>query len=152
MKYVLFTLGFTLLHAAVYTIAGALILKVSKDVYEGKTRLMSYLRDKSDENERGHVQKWFFPAQLLRGAAMSVVLYPILEPVGALAFGQRFALLGGLMFVYTHVACAAPSPDNVEGFVYLKPHLFDRSSFSRFQLEMVTYATLFGVAAAWLLF
>jgi hypothetical protein len=152
MQYVLFTLWFTLLHAAAYTIAGALVLKISKDVYEGKTRLMSYLRDMSDETERGHVQRWFFPAQLLRGAAMSVVLYPILDSIDALGFGQRFAFLGGLMFVYTHVACAAPGPDNVEGFVYLKPHLFDRTSFLKFQLEMVTYAMLFGVAGAWLLF
>ena len=152
MKYLLFTFWFTLLHAVVYTVAGALILEISKDVYEGKTRLMSYLRDMSDDTERGHVQKWFFPAQLVRGAAMSVVLYPLLEPIAALGFGQRFALLGGLMFVYTHVASAAPGPDNVEGFVYLKPQLFERSSFLKFQLEMVTHATLFGIAGAWLLF
>jgi hypothetical protein len=148
MKYVLFTLWFTLLHA----IAGALVLKISKDVYEGKSRLMTYLRDMSDERERGHVQRWFFPAQLVRGAMMSVVLYPLLDSLATLGFGQRFFVLGGLMFVYTHAACAAPCPDNVEGFVYLKERLFDRPSFFRFQLEMVAYSTLFGVAAAWLLF
>jgi hypothetical protein len=37
MAYVLFSLWFTLLHTAVYTIAGAIALRISKDLYEEKT-------------------------------------------------------------------------------------------------------------------
>jgi hypothetical protein len=44
MAYVLFSLWFTLLHTAVYTIAGAIALRISKDLYEEKNRLLDFLR------------------------------------------------------------------------------------------------------------
>ena len=66
MDYLIFILGFTLIHMAAYTLAGALTLKISKEVYEGKNRLMIYLRDMSDEQERGHLQTMFLPGQYRR--------------------------------------------------------------------------------------
>lgn len=152
MEYLLFTLWFTLLHMAAYTLAGVLTLKVSKDVYEGKNRLMVYLRDMEDPAESSHVQKWFLPAQLLRGVLISIVLYPLLPALAELSFGLRFAFLGGLMFIITHLASVAPAPDNIEGFVYMKARFFSRSSFARFQMEMVLYSVPFAGLAAWLLF
>jgi hypothetical protein len=152
MKYLMFTLWFTLLHAAAYTLAGALILKISKDVYEGRGRLMIYLRDMSDEGERGHVERMFFPGQLLRGVLMSIVLYPILPALGELSFALRFAFLGGLMFVFTHLAAVAPAPDNIEGYVYMKEQYFNKAAFLKFQAEMLVYTLVFSLAAASLLF
>ena len=147
MEYLWFSIRFTLLHAASYSVAGALILKVSRSVYEGKSRLMDYVRDMSDGNERAHVQRWFFPAQLVRGLLLSLVLYPVLSPMGDMDFGTRFAFLAGLMFVYTHIACAAPCADNIEGLVYLKARYFDTTAFVKYQLEMLTYSVLFAAAA-----
>ena len=134
-----------------YTVAGALILKVSKRIYEGKCRMMDYVRDMSDQNESRHVQRWFLPAQLVRGLLLSVVLYPVLSPMGEMDFGTRFAFLADLMFIYTHIACAAPCADNIEGFVYMKPRYFVRTAFFKYQLEMLVYSALFAAAGAGLL-
>ncbi len=152
MVYVRFSLWFTLIHTVAYAVAGMIALRVSGDIYEGKERLMTYLRDMSDPGERGHVEKWSILAQVPRGLLMSVVLYPILGAMGEMPLGLRFAFLSGLMFVYTHLSAAAPCADNIEGFVYMKDAFFRRSSFLKFQMEMVMYSVLFGFAAGSLLF
>lgn len=139
MTYVLFSFWFTLIHVVAYTIAGALALSFSKDIYEGKQRLMTYLRDMKVERESKHVVKWFLLAQVVRGLLLSFVLYPILPLLKELGFGSQFAFITGLLFIYTHLACAAPCPDNIEGFVYLKEQFFSKSTFLRFQAEMLIY-------------
>ena len=152
MNYLIFSFWFTVIHTAAYMVAGMIALKISKDIYDGKSRLMDYLRDMANENESKHVHKWFLPAQLLRGLLMSIVLYPVIGLLGDISFGLRFLFLAGLMFVYTHIACAAPCPDNIEGFVYLKDRYFKKSTFLKFQFEMITYSLLFGLTAGWFLF
>jgi len=52
-----FSLWFTLIHVLSYTLAGMLALRISNDIYEGKSRMMDYLRDMSNEKESKHVQK-----------------------------------------------------------------------------------------------
>ncbi len=152
MQYLVFSFFFMVIHAVSYSAAGFIALQISKDIYEGKTRLMDYLRDMTNKEERSHVQKWFFPAQLLRGLLMSVVLYPILPYLGELSFAARSAFLFSLMFIYSHIASAAPCPDNIEGAVYLRPKFFNASSFMKFQFEMLLYCVLFSTAAALVLF
>ena len=78
MSYIVFSMLFIVIHTVSYTLAGIIALKVSKDLYENKQRIIDYLRDMSVKEESRHVEKWFLPAQLARGALMSVVLYPIL--------------------------------------------------------------------------
>jgi len=152
MGYLIFSLWFTLIHILSYMVAGMLALRISKDIYDGKSRLMDYHRDMSDVEESKHVHKWFIPGQVLRGMFLSVILYPILGPLGELAFGLRFGFFAGLMFVYTHLACAAPCPDNIEGFVYMKERYIKKSSFFKFQFEMVIYSLLLGFLASYFLF
>ncbi len=152
MDYLIFSLLFALMHAAAYTIAGAFILKRSKDVYEGKARIMDYLRDMRDPEESSHVTKWFLPAQLIRGLLLSFVLYPILPLLSDISIIHRAAYLFGMMFIYTHIASAAPCPDNIEGFVYLRRQYFKKSSFVKFQTEMALYSLLFSIPAAFILF
>ena len=62
MEYFMFTLWFTVIHTVCYTLAGAIALRISRDIYEGKARMMDYLRDMNDKEESFHVQKWFLPA------------------------------------------------------------------------------------------
>ena len=152
MEYLTFSLLFTLIHILSYTLAGMLALRISKDIYEGKSRLMDYHRDMSDDAESKHVHKWFIPGQILRGLLLSIILYPVLGSLGELAFVMRYAFFAGLMFVYTHVACAAPCPDNIEGFVYMKKRYITKSSFFKFQFEMIIYSLLFGFVASYFLF
>jgi hypothetical protein len=152
MKYLLFSVWFTLIHAIVYTVIGALVLKLSKDLYEQKNRLLDYMNDMSVETENKHVAKWFLPAQLLRGLLMSVVLYPILGLLGELSFGLRLVFLAGLMFIFTDLASAVPFPNNIEGFVYLKKRYLKKDLFWKLYLESFLYSLAFGSLVSWLLF
>lgn len=79
MRYVIFSLWFIFIHTASYIFAGAIALKISNNLYEEKERIIDYVRDMSDENERKHVEKWFIPAQIIRGLLLSLVLYPLVE-------------------------------------------------------------------------
>lgn len=144
MDYLKFSLLFILVHGAAYIIAGVIALKISKDIYESKNRHCNFLRDMSDKKESMHVSVYFFPAQILRGFLMSIVLFPLLNVLGELSFVLKFTFLGSLMFVYTHIAASSPFMDNIEGFVYFKKEYLRKKFFLKFQLEMVIYSILFG--------
>lgn len=152
MDYLWFSVKFALLHTAAYTVAGSVILVVSKEIYEGKGRLMDYVRDMSDEADNRYVRRRVFPAQLVRGLLMSLPLYVVLTPLAESGFVLRALFLGGLAFLYTHLASASPTPDNIEGYVYLRARYFQKSAFLKYQLEMVMYTTLFALLGSWLLF
>jgi hypothetical protein len=152
MKYIIFSLLFTVIHTISYTLAGMISLKVSQDLYKEKQRVIDYLRDMSQKEESKHVEKWFLPAQLIRGILMSVVLYPILGMLGGISFMMRALFLGGLMFIYTDFASAVPFPHNIEGYVYMKPSYIQGKASGKLYLEMIIYSLLFGLAAGWFLF
>lgn len=152
MRYLIFSVWFIIMHTVAYMLAGAVALKISKDIYEGDNRLMTYLKDMSVEDERKYVEKWVFPAQLLRGFLMSLVLYPILLPLGEMDFGLRFIFLFALLFIYTHLVSVSPCPDNIEGFVYMKEKFFRKSSFLKFQFEMISYSLVLAFFSSYFLF
>ena len=151
MNYLLFSLGFIILHTLMYQLAGVIDYRVTEHLYSGEDRLFGFFRDMGDEKENKRVMKTQFLAQIVRGLLMSLVLYPILDSLSELSFTFRFAFLGGLMFVYTDLASAAPFV-NIEGIVYLKGKYVQREAFWKLQMEMVIYSTLFGLLASWLLF
>ena len=152
MEYLWFTLWFTLLHTMAYTVAGAIALNVSGDLYTERARTLDFLRNMSDVEESGHVQRWFLPAQVVRGVVLSVVLYPVLGPLGDLSFPLRFAFFAGLFFVYLDFASSVPFINNVEGFVYFRRRYLAISRFWKLYLETVLYAVLLATGVAWLLF
>ena len=152
MKYLIFSLGFAFFHILAYTIAGAIALNFSKDIYEEQNRLVDFVRDMSDEVDKKYVAMWFLPAQILRGLLMSMVLFPILGLLGDLDFFLRFLFLGGLMLVFTDMASASPFTHNIEGFVYLKPKYLRKKAIVKLYLEMLIYSAIFGLLAGWFLF
>lgn len=139
-------------HTKAYLLAEVIALKTSNDIYQGKERSMDYLRDMSSEQESKHVQRWVFPLQLLRGLLMSIVLYPVLDPIGEMSFVLRFLFIVGLLFIYTHLSSVAPCLDNIEGFIYMKERYIKKSAFLNFQREMIIYSLLMGILFSWLLF
>lgn len=147
-----FVASFTLIHAAAYTLAGAIALRVSPDMYREKGRVLDYLRDMSNETESAHVTKWFFPAQILRGVLLAIVLLPIVGLLGQISFAARFAFFAGLLIFYADFASAVPFNGNIEGFVYMKPRYLQSGKVWKFYLETVLYAVIVGAAAAGLLF
>jgi len=152
MEYLVFSLLFIVIHTAAYIVAGVIALKISKDLYEEKNRVLDYMRNMSNPGESLHVQKWFVPAQLLRGLLMSIVLYPVIGFLGELSFGLRFLFLAGLMFIYTDLACAVPFLNNIEGFVYMKSRYVKKELFGKLYLETLIYSVLFALFSAWALF
>ncbi|MFW6174070.1 MAG: hypothetical protein ACOC5T_10025 [Elusimicrobiota bacterium] len=152
MQYLTFSLWFTLIHTIAYIAAGAIALKISKDLYEEKERLLDFLRNMSDKGESKHVQKWFIPAQILRGLILSIVLYPIIGFLGEMSFTIRFLFLAGLLFFYTDFASAIPFNNNIEGFVYMKPKYLKKESFWKLYLETAIYSIMVGGFAGGLLF
>lgn len=145
MVYIKFIFLFTIAHVVSYIVAGAIALKFSKDIYESKNRLCNFLNDMAVEKERKHVEKYFLPAQIIRGLLMSIVLLPLLSAIENLMVIMQFIFFVSLMFVYTHISSAAPFMDNIEGQVYFKKEYLLKNSFFKFQLEMIMYAILFGL-------
>jgi len=152
LDYLVFSIGFMIIHTVAYLIAGATAFKFSGDLYKEQTRLIDYLRDMSDEKESSHVQRYFVPAQLVRGFLMAVVILPIFNLLGDISFTLRFAFLTGIMIIYTDLASAIPFNHNIEGFVYLKDKYLDRKVLPKLYFETITHGVLFGLLAGWLLF
>lgn len=153
MEYVWFSLGFSLIHLGAYVLAGIAALSFSRDLYTGgDAALTEFLRDVDQPQERKRQGLVMFPAQIARAVLMSVVLYPLLEAIGALTYPVRFTFLTGLMLVYTDIAAATPFPNTIEGLVYLQRRFVTRSSFWKIQSEAIVYSLFFGSSAAWLLF
>jgi hypothetical protein len=154
MRYLWFSLGFFLIHLGAYVVAGVLNQQLlSKHLYGGENALLApFFRDMEKTEEQRRSGRLMVPAQLTRALLMSVVLYPLLVPIGELPYGLRFAFLGGLMFVYADLASATPFSNNIEGLVYLKPEFTTWDVFLRIQSEAVVYSLLFGGVTAWLLF
>jgi hypothetical protein len=152
MQYLIFSFWFTVIHAGAYVLAGLIALKISSNIYRGENRHADFIRDMSDPVESKHVQKFFFPAQILRGVIMSIVLYPIIGSLADISFGSRFLFLAGLMFIYTEISSAVPFPTNIEGFVYMKERYLKSGAVWKFWTEITLYSVLFGLFAAWFLF
>jgi hypothetical protein len=153
VQYVWFSLGFFVIHLGAYVVAGVLTQTWSKDIYHGPDALLApVMRDVSEDDERLRQGRLMLPAQLVRALLMSVVLYPLIEPLGGMAYPVRFLVLGGLMLIYADIASASPFPNTIEGLVYLRARYITSSAFWRLQSEAVIYSLLFGAFAAWLLF
>ena len=151
MQYLVFSFWFIVIHTASYTIAGALALRFSGDLYRGHDRLYDFHRDMDDQTEARHVQKLFLPAQLLRGLLFSVVFYPALGVLSGLSFLMAFLFVFGLLFVFSDMACAVPFPHNIEGQVYLRERYLRKTKLWKLYVETFVYALLAGLGVAWLL-
>jgi hypothetical protein len=152
MGAVVFVLVFTLIHTAAYTAAGALALALSRDLYRQEDRALDFLRDMDDPQAAPHVQRWFLPVQLARGALLACVLVPLLGPLGDLSVLMRFAVFFGLAAVWLDLASSVPFPNNLEGFVYFEPSYRRRARHGKLYLETALYALLLAAFAAWLAF
>ena len=154
MDYLVFSLGFFVIHLVVYMAAGWFSLRfVAGHLYQGEGALLTtFMRDASDPRESGGLMGRLLAAQVVRALLMSVVLYPLLVPIGDLSFELRALFLGALMFVYADIASAVPFSNTLEGLVYLKPRFVSRPVFLRIGAEAVIYSVAFGLLTSWFLF
>ncbi|MEX1335286.1 MAG: hypothetical protein AB1Z66_08310 [Candidatus Limnocylindrales bacterium] len=154
LEYLVFSLGFFVIHLVLYVAAGWFTLRfVSGDLYQGEGALLTtFMRDGSDPRQQAGLMGRLLAAQAVRALLMSVVLYPLLGPIGELPFELRALFLGGLMLVYADLASAVPFPNTLEGLVYLQPRFVSRPVFLRISVEAVIYSVAFGILAGWFLF
>lgn len=154
LDYVVFSLGFFVIHLVVYMAAGWFTLRyVSGHLYQGQSALLTaFMRDPSDPGEGAGLMGRLIAVQIVRAILMSVVLYPLLGPIGDLPFELRALFLAGLMFVYADLASAVPFSNTLEGLVYLKPRFVSRPVFLRIGTEALIYSIAFGLLAGWFLF
>lgn len=152
VDYAVFVAGFTIIHTAAYTVAGVLELRFADYIYRGEERRIDFVRDMTIPEESTRIGLVFLPAQLVRGVLMAIVLLPVLDAIGNLAFGIRVAFLAGLMFVYADLASAVPFPNTIEGLVYLEEKYVRRDAFLTIQFEAIVYSLLFGLSTGWFLF
>ncbi len=150
MEALRFVLVFTFVHATAYTVAGAIALAISRDLYREKGRILDFLRDMDDEADAKHVQRWFLPAQLARGPLLAVVLLPILGPLADVPSLARFVTLFGLAALWLDLASSVPFSHNLEGFVYMKPRYLRLARHGKLYLETAIYASLLAAGVSWL--
>jgi hypothetical protein len=153
MRYLGFTAGFFVVHLVAYVLAGVVSQTYSARIYHGSGAVLApVLRDVTETAERRRQGRLMIPAQLARAVLLSIVLWPLLDAMEALAPGLRFAVLFGLAFVWTDLGAATPFPNTIEGWVYLRRELLDRDTVARVASEGLLYALVFAGLGAWLLF
>lgn len=146
MSYVAFIGGFAVLHVVSYTFAGILALSISSVLYRGPDRHMDFLRDASDPLEAKRLQRWAIPFQVPRGVVLALVLVPILEPLRGLGFWSQTLFLFGMMFVVADLACSAPFPGNIEGFIYLRDKYLKPGVYWKLHVESVLYSLMLATS------
>ena len=140
-----FILWFELAHIIAYIVAGVIALSISKDIYEDKNRLCTFMRDMKNPKENKRIGMLFIPAQILRALLMSLVLLPVVDYLITFSFFQQFIFFSSLMFIFTHIAAVSPFIDNIEGLVYFKKEYIKKGTFIKFQLEMIIYSVIFSI-------
>jgi hypothetical protein len=148
-----FIIKSTVIYALSYLIIGGIAYQlITKQFYVGDGALFTaYLRSESNPAEWAHANIWLIPGVVLRAVLISLVLLPFVETLKKMKFLQRVSVLFILMFVLIHLAAAAPSPSNIEGFIYMKPELISVTSFLLTQPEMIFQCLLFALGLSWIL-
>ncbi len=134
-----FTLRVTLLHLVTYTLIGwASYALLAKDYWSGPEALPG-LRDPLSD----HVQRWIWPAQILRGILHAAVLYPLL---GAFLEMRRW---GGLMIAALLLVIGAVAGISgwIESLVYTTTVHFELNLVHL--PEIVVQTLLFGYLLLW---
>ena len=138
-------------YALAYLVAGGIAYQlITKQFYVGSEAVFTaYLRNEADMMQWGHVNMWLMPGLILRALLVGVVLLPFMNVLQSYSFKKRAVVLAAIVFVLMHLAAAAPSPSNVEGFVYMKSEIFSAKAFLLTQPEMILQSAGFGIAASW---
>jgi hypothetical protein len=148
-----FVVKSTVIYSLAYLIAGSIAYQLfTKQFYVGDTQIFtSYLRSEANPAEWAHTNMWLIPGLLFRAVLISLVLLPFVETLKKMMFLKRVGVVFAFMFILTHIAAAAPSPSNIEGFIYMKPQLISVNSFLLTQPEMIAQCMIFALALAWVI-
>lgn len=149
----IFVLKSTLIYSLAYLFVGAIAYQlITKQFYLGDSPIFTaYLRSESNPAEWAHTNTWIFPGLILRALLISLVLVPFVGTLKKMQSAKRVGVIFLLMFVLIHIAAAAPSPSNIEGFIYMRPELVSLKSFLLTQPEMIFQCILFALGLSWVI-
>lgn len=138
-----------LAHTIAYLLAGGISYQfITKEFWEGPDPILSaYLRTPGNADLWNYAMLWQVPAQFLRSLLIALVLLPLCNVLTEWSVLKRFLFFSALLFVLTHLSAGAPSPANIEGWVYMKPE-FISSAFAKMQVEMLLYSLMAGLILA----
>lgn len=146
MDYLLFSLGFILIHTAAYMLAGAITYPI---IHRGHPIYEHYLRREEEKDEWSKTMRLLIPAQLLRGLLLSVVFFPVLGFLGGQSLLLNIVFLFGILFVVGGLASQVPFPGNIEGIVYVRDKF--REGSLRFYVEDLIYCPIVAVLVSLIL-
>ena len=124
-RFAIFAGKVILAHTVTYLIVGGVAYALlTNEFYVGESPIFaSFMRTQAEPDLWSHVNRWFIPAQIVRGLLIAAVLYPFFDTLGAWPFGKRLLALSGLYLVLGYWAGASPAAGNIEGLVYLRPEI-----------------------------
>ena len=139
-RFVGFVLRSTVLHAVTYFVIGAASYWLVARRFWSGSEALPWLRDPQGE----FVQRWFLPAQLVRGVLHGAILYPLRRPL--LGMGRWGGLMiAGILLVIGTVAGISGS---IEAWVYSTT--FHLGLFLAHLPEIVLQTILYGyLLLAW---
>src|SRR5262245_10964746 len=137
-------------HVVTYFVVGAAAYHLlTKRFYEGPDPVFAaFMRTPADPALWGHVERWFLPAQVLRGRLVALALAPFLGTLRQWGVWRRFACLAGLYLVFGFWAAAVAAPGTIDGLVYLRPEVTAEAHIL-VQPEIVVQGALFALWLAW---
>jgi hypothetical protein len=108
-----------------YFLAGAIFYPLlTKPYYEGPNPIFAvFLRTEADAGLWAHVVNWFLPTEILRGALIAVVFYPLCDFLKQWPFLKRLLYVAGLYLVLGFWAASAAAPGTLEGMLYMRPFI-----------------------------
>jgi len=140
-------------YALAYLVAGGVAYQlITKQFYVGDDAVFTaYLRSEADPAQWAHASTWILPVLLVRALLLGAVLLPFAADIIRYSHTRRILVLSAIVFVLMHIAAAAPSPSNLEGFVYVRSELFALKTFLLTQPEMIAQSLGFGALASWVI-
>ncbi len=124
-RFATFTAKVVAAHVTTYFLAGAVFYSwLTKQYYVGPNPIFAtFMRTETEPELWGNVVTWFLPAQLLRGALMAVVLYPLYDVLKAWPFLKRLLYVASLYLIFGFWAATVAAPGTIEGMVYMRPFI-----------------------------
>lgn len=144
--YIRFVIVIIISHTIAYLFSGGIAYQfITKEFWEGPDPLLSkYLRTPGNEELWNFAMIWQIPGQLLRALLIGLALLPLHSSLKEWSAVKKFLFFSSLLFVFTHLSAAAPSPANIEGLVYMRPE-FIQLAFIKMQPEMILYSIMAGL-------
>jgi phosphoglycerol transferase MdoB-like AlkP superfamily enzyme len=133
-----FSLRFIIVHTLTYAVFGIVFMLISQyfDYFLNDPLLNQVMKSSDSLTVRLAI-----PVQILRGALLSLAIYPFREVVVGGRFG--WLKLFFLLFVLTSIGSVITGPGSIEGFLYTKFSFDPLVGYPEIGIQMFAFSWLF---------